>query len=147
MLSSYPHIGIAHQHTFDNALGGQEHHHGECRREDEVLTGVEQGKRCRNLDRGVLIVLERLVEFNDLVAFVIEMLQKCSIVSAATVFGAGSKATDLNSLVIDKGINSHSRSLVICGICLLAEFRSTMIKRIRHLTRNLAEQWSLTARP
>ena len=141
MLSSYPHIGIAHQHTSDNALGGQEHHHGECRREDEVLTGVEQGKRGRNFDRGVLIVLERLVEFNDLVAFVIEMLQKCSIVSAATVFGAGSKATDLNSLVIDKGINSHSRSLVIFGVFLLSEFSYNKIRRNRQNKRNKSKKW------
>jgi hypothetical protein len=30
--------------TFDNALSRQEHHHGQCGREDEVLARVQQGK-------------------------------------------------------------------------------------------------------
>lgn len=43
------------------------------------------------------------------------------------------EATDLDSLVIDKGINSHSRSLIVCSICLLAEFGSMMTREIGHL--------------
>jgi len=55
-------------------LRSQEHHHGESRREDKILTRVQESKRRRDLDGSFFIVLQRFVEFGDFMALVVKVL-------------------------------------------------------------------------
>ena len=41
--------------TVQDTLGGEEHHHGQRRRKNDVLSGIQVGKRCRNLGRRFLV--------------------------------------------------------------------------------------------
>jgi hypothetical protein len=61
--------------TFDNTLGSEKHHHRQSAREDHVLSRVQECERSGDLDRGLFVCFQSIIELFNFVFLIVEVLQ------------------------------------------------------------------------